>query len=193
HYSKGYSKEEIFLTIRNLEKEGWIVSEGRRTKLEILNDDSYKRVIEFIRRNPGVHALDHKVEEELGITRNPFIKRVLKLLKYKIIRTHKIGKLVHFFLIDTPSQYDELKALFLNPLIPKIIIEISKNQNISGIQLGDILNESVHKIHYYLKRIENLEIIKKKTNQSGKKNYWINKNLLSNYNKVFKEPHFYYL
>ena len=26
HYSKGYSKEDIFLAIRNLEKEGWIVS-----------------------------------------------------------------------------------------------------------------------------------------------------------------------
>jgi len=48
HYRKGYSKEQIFLGIRNLENEGWIVSEGRRTKLEILNDDNYKKVIEFI-------------------------------------------------------------------------------------------------------------------------------------------------
>jgi DNA-binding MarR family transcriptional regulator len=193
HYSKGYSKEEIFLGIRNLEKEGWIVSEGRRSKLEILNDDNYKEVIEFIRRNPGVHALDHKVEKELGITRSPFIKRVIRLIKYRIIRTHKIGKLVHFFLINIPSQYDEMKALFLNPLIPKIIMEISKDQNMSGIQLADILNEPVHKIHYYIKKIEVLEIIKRKKNQSGRRYYWINKNLLSNYNKVFKEPNFYYL
>ncbi len=193
HYRKGYSKEEIFLAIRTLEKEGWIVSEGRRTKLEILNDDNYKRVIEFIGKNPGIHALDHKVEKELGITRNPFLKRAIRLLKYKIIRTHKIGKLLHFFLISTPSQYDELKALFLNPLIPKIIMEISKDQKISGIQLGDILNETVHKIHYYLKKIKMLEIIKRKKNQSGRRLYWINKNLLLNYNKVFKEPNFSYL
>ena len=193
HYSKGYSKEEIFLAIRNLEKEGWIVSEGRRTKSEILNDDKYKEVIEFIRRNPGVHALDPKVEKELGITRSPFIKRVIRLSKFKIIRTHKIGKLVHLFLISITSQYDELKALFLNPLIPKIITEISKDQNISGIQLGDILNESVHKIHYYIKKIEALDIIKRKKNQSRRKYFWINKSLLSNYNKVFKEPNFYYL
>ncbi len=190
HYSKGYSKEEIFLAIRNLEKEGWIVSEGRRTKLEILNDDNYKKVIEFIGKNPGVHALDPKIEEELGITRSPFIKRVIKLIKYKIIRTHKIGKIVHFFLINTPPQYDELKALFLNPLIPKLIKEISKDKYISGIQIGNILNEPVHKIHYYLKKIKDIELIKKEKDKFGRKGYYINKILLSKYNKVFKEPQF---
>jgi len=190
HYSKGYSKEDIFLAIRNLEKEGWIVSEGRRTKLEILNDDNYKKVIEFIRKNPGVHALDRKIEEELEITRSPFIKRVITLLHYNIIRTHKIGKIVHFFLEDTPPDYDELKALFFNPLIPKLINEISKDIYISGIQLGNILNEPVHKIHYYIKKIKDLEIIKKKKDKIGRKCFWINKNLLSNYNEIFEEPHF---
>lgn len=190
HYSKGYNKEEIFLAIRNLEKEGWIVSEGRRTKLEILKDDNYKEVIEFIEKNPGVHALDPKVDEELGISRSPFIKRVIRLLKYKIIRTHRIGKIVHFFLINTPPQYDELKALFLNPLIPKLIQEISKDKYVSGIQLGNILDEPVHKVHYYLKKIKDLEIIEKNKDKSGRRGYWINKDLLSNYNKVFKEPPF---
>lgn len=190
HYSKGYSKEDIFLAIRNLEKEGWIVSEGRRTKLEILDDGNYKKMIEFIRKNPGIHALDSKVEKELGITRSPFIKRIITLLRYKIIRTHKIGKIVHFFLKDTPPDYDELKALFFNPLIPKLIKEISKDIYISGIQLGNMLNEPVHKMHYYLKKIKDLEIIKKKKDKSGRNSYWINKSLLSSYNEIFEEPHF---
>lgn len=190
HYSKGYSKEEIFLAIRNLENECWIVPEGRRTKLEILKDDNYKNVIEFIRNNPGVHALDNKIEEKLGITRSPFIKRVLTLLRHKIIRTHKIGKIIHFFLEDIPPDHDELKALFLNPLIPKLIKEISKNIYISGIQLGNVLNEPVHKIHYYLKKIKDLNIIKKVKDKTGRECYWINNNLLFSYNKVFREPHF---
>ncbi|MFX1388658.1 MAG: hypothetical protein ACFE9Z_01175 [Promethearchaeota archaeon] len=190
HYSKGYTKEELFLAIRNLEKEGWIVSEERRTKSEILNDKNYKKIIEFIKKNPGVHALDPKVEEELEITRSPFLKRVITLLHYNIIRAHKIGKIVHFFLIDTPPQYDKLKALFLNPLIPKLIKEISKDKFISGIQLGKILNEPVHKIHYYLKKIKELEIIIRKKENSGRKGYFLNKNLLSNYNEIFKEPRF---
>jgi len=190
HYSKGYSKEQIFLAIRNLENEGWIVSEGRRTKLEILNDDNYKKVIEFIRNNPGIHALDNKVKEKLGITRSPFIKRVIILMHYKIIRAHKIGKIVHFFLEDTPPHHDELKALFLNPLIPNLIKEISKNIYVSGIQLGNILNEPVHKIHYYIKKIKDLKIIKKIKDETGRGCYRINNNLLSNYNEVFKEPRF---
>ncbi|MFX1375178.1 MAG: hypothetical protein ACFFA0_05145 [Promethearchaeota archaeon] len=190
HYSKGYSKDEIFLAIRTLENECWIVPEGRRTKLEILNDSNYKNVIEFIRNNPGVHALDNKIEEELGLTRTPFIKRVITLLRYKIIRTHKIGKIVHFFIEDIPSDHDELKALFLNPLIPRLIQEISKNIYISGIQLGNVLNEPVHKIHYYIKKIKELNIIKKIKDTTGRECYWINCDLLSGFNKVFKKPDF---
>ncbi|GAI86938.1 unnamed protein product, partial [marine sediment metagenome] len=140
--------------------------------------------------NPGVHALDNKIEEKLGITRSPFIKRVITLLRYKIIRTHKIGKILHFFLEDIPPDHDELKALFLNPFIPKLIKEISKNIYISGIQLGNVLNEPVHKIHYYLKKIKDLNIIKKIKDKTGRECYWININLLFSYNKVFKEPHF---
>lgn len=34
-YRKGYSKEDIFLTIRSLEEKNWIVTNERRTKLEI--------------------------------------------------------------------------------------------------------------------------------------------------------------
>ena len=190
HYSKGYSKEEIFLAIRNLENECWIVSEGRRTKLEILNDNGYKKVIDFIRNNPGVHALDNKVEKELGITRSPFIKRIITLLRYKIIRAHKIGKIIHFFLADTPMHHDELKALFLNPLISKMIKEISKDIYVSGIQLGNVFNEPVHKINYYLKKIKDLNVIKKTKDKTGRKCYCINNKLLSNYNNVFNEPRF---
>jgi hypothetical protein len=190
HYSKGYSKEELFTTIRILEKKGWIVSEGRRTKLEILKDDKYKNLIELIRRNPGIYALDQKVEEELGITRTPFIKRILVLLRYKIIRIRKIGKIVHYFLEKTPSSFDELKALFLNPLVPRIISEILKDKTISRIQLSNKLNEPVHKIHYYLIKIKNLEVVKDIRDNNGKKVLWINKDLLSDYNKVFKDPSF---
>jgi len=190
HYSKGYSKDEIFLAIQNLENECWIVSEGRRTKLEILNDDNYKNVIELIRNNPGVHALDNKIEKELGMTRSPFIKRVITLLRYKIIRVHKIGKILHFFIEEVPSYHDELKALFLNSMIRKLIKEIFKNIYISGVQLGNVLNEPVHKIHYYLKKIKDLNIIKKIKDKTGRECYWINNNLLSSYNKVFKEPDF---
>lgn len=190
HYSKGYSKEDIFLAIRNLESEYWIVPEGRRTKLEILNDDNYKIMIEFIENNPGIHASDNKVEEKLGITRIPFIKRVVTLLRYKIIRSHKIGKILHFFLVDIPPDHDELKALFFNPLILKLIKEISKNIYISGIQLGNILNEPVHKIHYYLKKIMDLNIIKKDKDNTGRECFWINNDLLVSYNKAFREPHF---
>ncbi len=92
--------------------------------------------------------------------------------------------------MDIPPDHDEMKALFLNPLIQKLIKEISQNIYISGIQLGNVLNEPVHKIHYYLKKIKDLNIIKKNKDRTGRECYWINNNLLFSYNKVFKEPHF---
>jgi len=193
HYSKGYSKEDIFLAIRNLENECWIVPEGRRTKLEILNDEKYKNLIELIRNNPGVHALDNKIEGNLGITRGPIIKRVMTLLRYRIIRAHKIGKILHYFLVDILPDHDELRALFINPLTPKLIKAISQDIYTSGIQLGKVLNEPVHKIHYYLKKIKDLNVLKKIKDKTGRDCYWINSSLLFSYNKIFKEPHFIYL
>ena len=125
-YKKGYSKEEIFLAIRSLEDKSWIVTKERRTKLEILNNDKLAKILEFIKENPGIHARDEKVEEELGITRTPFLKHIMTLERFKLIRSKKIGKSLHYFLVDLPEDYDKFKVVFTNPLIPKIIEEIFK-------------------------------------------------------------------
>jgi len=84
HYSKGYTKEEIFLAIRNLEQEGWIISERRRTKLEILNDDNYKKMIEFKERQEAFHNQGdtasakkmHEKIKELDLKTNEFRNKI---------------------------------------------------------------------------------------------------------------------
>ena len=50
-FNKGYSKNEIFLAIRGLEEKNWIVTNERRTKLEIINNDKLAGILKFIETN----------------------------------------------------------------------------------------------------------------------------------------------
>ncbi|TXT61399.1 MAG: hypothetical protein BAJALOKI2v1_30017 [Promethearchaeota archaeon] len=189
-YNKGYTKDEIFLTIRNLEEKNWIVTNERRTKAEILNNEKLVEILEFIEKNPGVHARDDKIEKELEITRTPFLKHIMTLERFNLIRSNKIGKTLHYFIEDTPDEYDELKAIFLNPMIPKIIEEFFKDETIAISAIGDKLDVYPGTIQYHLKKLKKLDLIKSTKNKAGKKVYLVNVELLKRYNQIFKEPDF---
>jgi len=189
-YSKGYSKEEIFLAIRNLEVKNWIVTSERRTKLEVLENQKLSNILEFIRRNPGIHARDDKVENELKITRTPFLKHIMTLERFKLIRSKKIGKSLHYFAINIPEDLDKYKVIFLNPLIPKIVEELFKDETIQISKMGENLDIYSGTIQYHVNKLKELDLLKSSKNQSGKKIHLINIELLKNYNKLFDEPNF---
>jgi len=189
-YNKGYSKEDIFLAIRSLEEKNWIVTNERRTKLEILRNEKLREVLDFIDKYPGVHARDEKVEEELGITRTPFLKHIMTLENFNLIRSKKIGRRLHYFIEDVPQDYDKYKALFFNPLIPAIIEHFFEDETASITAIAEDLEVYPGTISYHINKMENLDIIKESKNSKGKKIYVINIELLKKYNKVFKEPNF---
>jgi len=189
-YSKGYSKEEIFLAIRNLEVKNWIVTSERRTKAEVLENQKLSNILEFIRRNPGIHARDDKVENELKITRTPFLKHIMTLERFKLIRSKKIGKSLHYFAINIPEDLDKYKVIFLNPLIPKIVEELFKDETIQISKMGENLDIYSGTIQYHVNKLKELDLLKSSKNQSGKKIHLINIELLKNYNKLFDEPNF---
>jgi len=189
-YHKGYTKDEIFLGIRNLEKKNWIVTNERRTKMEILKDEKFLNILEFIRNNPGIHARDDKVEEELEITRTPFLKHIMTLERFELIRSKKIGKTLHYFLADVPEEYDDYKAIFLNPMIPEIIEELFIDEGISISKLAEKFDVYPGTIQYNLKKMKKLNLIKSTKNKAGKKIHLVNIDLLKKYNKLFKEPDF---
>ncbi len=189
-YKKGYSKEEIFLAIRSLEEKSWIVTKERRTKLEILNNEKLSKILNFIKLNPGVHARDEKVEEELGITRTPFLKHIMTLERFKLIRSKKIGKSLHYFLVDVPEDYDKYKVIFSNPLIPNLIEEIFKDEGIAISKIGEILDVYSGTIQYHMKKLKNLDIIKSVKNKQNQKIHLVNIELLKKFNEFFKEPNF---
>ncbi len=189
-FNKGYSKDDIFLTIRNLEEKNWIVTNERRTKLEVLNNETLSKILDFIKINPGIHARDEKIEKELGITRTPFLKHIMTLENFNLIRSKKIGKTLHYFSIEVPENLDELKAIFLNPLIPKIIEEFIKNESLSIIDIGEKLDIYSGTIQYQVNKLKELNLIKTSMNQSSKKVHLVDIELLKNYNKIFKEPDF---
>jgi hypothetical protein len=189
-YNKGYSKEEIFLAIRNLEEKNWIVTSERRTKAEVLENEKLSGILEFIRSNPGIHARDDKVEKELKITRTPFLKHIMTLERFKLIRSKKIGKSLHYFPISIPEDLDKYKVIFLNPLIPKIVEELFKDETIQISKMGENLDIYSGTIQYHVNKLKELDLLKTSKNQSGKKIHLINIELLKNYNEIFKEPDF---
>ncbi len=189
-YKKGYSKEEIFLTIRSLEEKNWIVTKERRTKLEILNNEKLAKILKFIGKNPGIHARNEKIEEELEITRTPFLKHIMTLERFKLIRSKKVGKSLHFFLADVPEDYDKYKVIFSNPMIPKIIEEIFKDENIAISKIGEILDVYSGTIQYHIKKLKDLDLVKSVKTQKAEKIHVINVELLTRFNEFFDEPDF---
>ena len=189
-YKKGYSKEEIFLGIRSLEEKNWIVTSERRTKLEILTNEKLERILDFIRNNPGIHARDNKIEKELNITRTPFLKHVMTLERFNLIRSKKIGKSLHYFLSEVPNDYDNLKVIFLNPMIPQILEEIFKDESVSVRKIGENLDIYSGTILYHINKLKGLNLVKSTKNKSDKKIFLVNIELLKIYNDFFKEPDF---
>ena len=189
-YNKGYSKEEIFLAIRNLEEKNWIVTSERRTKAEVLENAKLSSILEFIRRNPGIHARDDKVEKELKITRTPFLKHIMTLERFHLIRKRAIGKSLHYFAVNVPEDLDRYKVIFLNPLIPKIVEELFKDETIQISRMGENLDTYSGTIQYHVNKLKELDLLKTSKNQSGKKIHLINIELLKNYNEIFGEPDF---
>ncbi|MFX0042614.1 MAG: winged helix-turn-helix transcriptional regulator [Candidatus Hodarchaeota archaeon] len=189
-YKKGYSKEEIFLAIRSLEEKNWIVTNERRTKLEILNNKKLMKILKFIEDYPGIHARDERIEKELKITRTPFLKHVMTLERFKLIRSKRIGKSLHYFLKDISEEQDDYKIIFLNPMIPKIIEEFFKDETVSISAIGEALDIYSGTIQYHVNKLKELNLVKTTKNQSGKKIHLVNIEILKRYNKYFKEPDF---
>lgn len=189
-YKKGYSKEEIFLAIRSLEEKNWIVTNERRTKLEILQNEKLMEILTFIKEHPGVHARDEAIENELNITRTPFLKHVMTLENFKLIRSKKVGKSLHYFLEDMPEDFDKYRVIFINNLIPKMIEEIFKDETVSISGLGEKLDVYPGTIQYHFKKLKKLDLVKTVKNQKNEKIHLVNIELLKTYNEFFKEPDF---
>lgn len=189
-YKKGYSKEEIFLAIRSLEEKSWIVTNERRTKLEILNNEKLSKILNFIKENPGIHARNEKIEKELNITRTPFLKHIMTLERFKLIRSKKIGKSLHYFLVDVPEDYDKYKVIFSNPLIQKLIEAIFKDDSIAISKIGENLDVYSGTIQYHMKKLKDLDLIKSIKNKQNQKIHLVNIELLKKFNEFFKEPNF---
>lgn len=189
-YKKGYSKEDIFLAIRSLEDKTWIVTNERRTKLEILNNEKLVSILNFIESNPGIHARDEKVEKELDITRTPFLKHIMTLERFKLIRSKKIGKSLHYFVVDIPEDFDELKVIFTNPLITDILEEFVKDETVSISRIGEILDVYSGTIQYHIRKMKELDLVKSSKDQKNQTIHIVNIELLKKYNNIFKEPDF---
>ena len=137
-----------------------------------------------------MRALDGKVEEELEITRTPFLKHVMTLERFNLIRSKKIGKTLHYFLADLPEDHDKFKIIFLNPLIPHILEEIFKDELITSSLIAKNLDMYSGTILYHIKKLKELNILRSAKNKSGKKIFLVNIEILKAYNDFFKEPDF---
>ena len=78
----------------------------------------------------------------------------------------------------------------MNPLVPKIIEEIFKDETIPISKIGEQLDIYSGTIQYHVKKLKDLNLLKTAKNQSGKKIHLVNIELLKKYNEIFKEPDF---
>ncbi|OLS15242.1 MAG: hypothetical protein RBG13Loki_1128 [Promethearchaeota archaeon CR_4] len=164
-YSKGYSKSEIFLTIKELERKNWIVTGQRRTRQEILENEIMKGILKLIEEAPGIHARDPIILERLGITRNPFTKHVMTLSSFDLIRIGKIGKTQNYFPLSSPVELDELFVVLQNDLCLQMVQLLLDKPGIGVLDLARELNVFHGAIQYHAKKLkalgflnENLEV-----------------------------------
>lgn len=155
-YSKGYSKSEIFLTIKELERKNWIVTGQRRTRQEILENDIMKGILKLIEEAPGIHARDPLIQERLGITRNPFTKHVTTLASFDLIRIGKIGKTQNYFPLSSPRDMDELFVVLQNDLCLKMVQLLINKPGIGVLDLARELNVFHGAIQYHIKKLKAL-------------------------------------
>jgi len=189
-YNKGYGKGEIFLAIRQLDQEKWITTNERRTKLEILKDEKFRKVMQFIEKHPGIHARDDKIESLLEMKRSTFLYYIMTLERFKLIRSKKVGKRLHYFIADVPEDYDKIKAIFLDPVHLKVIIEVFKNALIKNQEIAEACKISLSMAQYHVTKLKELNLLKKVKEDSGRTKKVLNVGLLKKYNEFFKEPNF---
>ena len=184
-HTKGYPKEDIFSTIQSLKEKQWIVTNQRRTRREILSSPILTKVMQFIHDHPGTHARNDLISEEIGITRNPFIKHIIVLDAFGLIRTKKIGRTQNYFMKGVPEIFDDFVVLFSNPLVTNIIRLLKQEKNIGLSEIARRLDVYHGAIQYHIKTLVKMNIIFKE-----EKHFIVNSELLVRYNSIFKDPPF---
>ena len=184
-HARGFTKEQIFGALQDLQKKLWIVTDQRRTKEEILNNPILRKVLTFIHEHPGTHARDPLIEVEVGITRNPFIKHVMVLEAFGLVRAKKIGRTQNYFIDGVPEIFDDYVVLFHNPLVPQILSLILNSSSIGISQIAREAGVYHGAIQYHIKNLVKQNLIFK-----GGDVMQVNRELLKRYNQVFKVPPF---
>ncbi len=183
HVQKGYSKESIIATIKALEEQHWIVTSERRTKEEILQADLYKQIIGFIEKNPGVHARDERIQSELGITRNPFLKHMIVLERFNIVKKRKQGKLWNFYSRDFPDDdtIAELVVVLYNDIARQLVRLLLQDPGSTLVDLARRIIPPVYHgaIQYHLKKFEELGLVVLHEQERR-----VNDSMLARYNAV---------
>ena len=177
-YSKGYSKSEIFLTLKELERKNWIVTGQRRTRQEILENAIMKGILGLIEDAPGIHARDPLILERLGITRNPFTKHVMTLTSFDLIRIGKIGKTQNYFPLSSPPDFDELFVVLQNDLCLKLVQLLLDKSGIGVLDIARELNVFHGAIQYHIKKLKILKFLNE--------NLEVNRQMALRYNQFAK-------
>lgn len=198
---KDYKKESIFMAIKSLEQKRWIITGQRSTKEEILNNPIKKKILGFIEKYPGIHARDTKIVSQLKMTRNPFIKHMVSLEAFNLVRSSKVGSTLNYFPVDLPDVFDDLTVQFHNPIVVDIIKLFLKDERKTLMSMAQQLGVYHRAIQYHIKLLlkNNVllnvtsEEIEKKYNEkvdTRRKYYRVNQDLLLRYNRLFRIPPF---
>ncbi|MHA1998131.1 MAG: hypothetical protein ACTSU9_08440 [Promethearchaeota archaeon] len=180
---KGYTREQIIETIRGLERKRWIVTAERRTREEILGSGIHREILKLIKDYPGIHARDNRVQSVLNITRNPFLKHLLVLERFALIKKRKYGKMWNYFLpeFSAPGDMERLIVLLYNGIARQIVPILLENPGYTLMEIASrIIPPVFHgSVQYHMKKFEEVGFI---SNRDGKR--FVNASMLEEYNSL---------
>ncbi|MHA1732401.1 MAG: hypothetical protein ACTSU5_10675 [Promethearchaeota archaeon] len=157
--ARGYTKSEIFLALKELEGKNWLVTDERRTKEEVLENDILKRILKLVSDDPGIHARDPKIQEVLGITRNPFTKHVQTLARFGLVVKAKIGKTTNYFPRGFPDDMKGLFALLRNDLALEVARRLARSPGTGVLDLARELGVFHGAVQYHLKKMRTASLV----------------------------------
>ncbi|MFW9879307.1 MAG: winged helix-turn-helix transcriptional regulator [Candidatus Thorarchaeota archaeon] len=165
--------EEI---LRSLVKKNFIREGTKLSRSEILNNETRKKIYEFILKNPGVYF--NRIARELEVNKAVVIWHIDMLEKFAFIRREEFENHEIFFEMSIDENNNRFRFLTSKEKSKRIIEFLKKHDyGITKTQLSSDLGMHHNTISKYLRMLEDFNVvIKKKTYK--KTLYFVNEDIL---------------
>ncbi|MHA1379870.1 MAG: hypothetical protein ACTSRG_15990 [Candidatus Helarchaeota archaeon] len=146
-----YSEQEILNSINKLYRKKWLIEGYRLTKETLLNNDTRRRIYEYIKENPGAH--NRKIRSALNLGAYMAFRHLKYLEIFGFIRRKKFMNKKAYFLVDSDVSQDEKILILKNERTKIIFDQLNAYGRIRLFELEKELNLTHGQIQPHLKKL----------------------------------------